>query len=442
MAAAGQAGQAALARGRDAHHGRLRAQRAPATGDGRMGHVARRRGRGQRRAELMEMLTALQVDELGQGEAGPLDGLGRRAGDGEEEGPVGLGDLTVVVPVHHHGADGAVGHDQRDDGEGPEAVRIDGRVRCRADRAAGLRCVSAEEGDVVAQDRAVGLQRGQHPVRSGRRGRSRSDGACAGCPARRGGRRSMRRRRSSSRMAAKTASATCAGSAAVVSARAMVCMRCAVSAATRRRLSFLRLGAGGPQLHVALTAQVGDPHRHRGRRQHRHDAQGVVQLAVAVGGRADDEGKEGGQDADQRHPRGAGEGGGDEGGDGQQADQRDVPAVDGEDDRHRRGPDEGDQGGHGLGPIDAGAPGRWSKAARLLVRARTLPWSAGLLQTLFPCVGRPGQPRRSPGLYVQFRTRAGRAETRVAPRRFRFSLAAAIERWPIGIARRPRGGAG
>ena len=40
-------------------------------------------------------------------------------------------------------------------------------------------------------------------------------------------------------MAAKTASATCAGSAAVVSARAIVCMRCAVSAATRRRRSFL-----------------------------------------------------------------------------------------------------------------------------------------------------------------------------------------------------------
>ena len=39
-------------------------------------------------------------------------------------------------------------------------------------------------------------------------------------------------------MAAKTASATWAGSAAVVSARAMACIRCAVSAATRRRRSF------------------------------------------------------------------------------------------------------------------------------------------------------------------------------------------------------------
>ena len=45
--------------------------------------------------------------------------------------------------------------------------------------------------------------------------------------------------RSSSRRAANTASATWAGSAAVVRARAIACMRCAVSAATRRRRSFL-----------------------------------------------------------------------------------------------------------------------------------------------------------------------------------------------------------
>ena len=93
-------------------------------GNGRMGHVAGRRGRSQGRAELVQVLTALQVDELGQGKPGPLDRLGRRARDGEEEGPIGLGDLSVVVPVHHDGADGVVGHDERDDGEGPEPVRI------------------------------------------------------------------------------------------------------------------------------------------------------------------------------------------------------------------------------------------------------------------------------------------------------------------------------
>ena len=116
-------------------------------------------------------------------------------------------------------------------------------------------------------------------------------------------------------------------------------------------------GAGGPQLHVALTAQVGDPHGNRRRRQHRHDTQRVVELSVTVGWCADDEGKERSEDADKRHPRGAGEGGGDERGNGQEADERDVSPVDGEDDRHRGGPDEGDQGRHGLGPVTARVPG-------------------------------------------------------------------------------------
>ena len=125
MSAAGQTGQTALASDGDAHHGGLCAKCTAAARNGRMGHVAGRRGRSQRRAELVQVLTALQVDELGQGEPGPLDRLGRRAGDGEEEGPIGLGDLSVVVPVHDDGADGVVGHDERDDGEGPEPVRIE-----------------------------------------------------------------------------------------------------------------------------------------------------------------------------------------------------------------------------------------------------------------------------------------------------------------------------
>ena len=167
------------------------------------------------------------------------------------------------------------------------------------------------------------------------------------------------------------------------------------------------LGAGRPQLHVALTAQVGDPHRHRGRRQHRHDAEGVVQLAVTVGGRADDEGEEGGQEADQRHPRGAGEGGGDEGGDGQEPDERDVPAVDGEDDRHRRGPDEGDQGGHGLGPVDAGAPGCGRKLLVSWFGHVLSPGRRALRATLFPWPGGQGQLPPFTGVVRQLRTRSG-----------------------------------
>ena len=176
-----------------------------------------------------------------------------------------------------------------------------------------------------------------------------------------------------------------------------------------------RLGAGRPQLHVALTAQVRDPHRHRGCGQQRHDAQRVVQLAVTVRRRADDEGEEGGQDADQRDPRGAGEGGGDEGGDGQQPDERDVPAVDGEDDRHRRGPDESDQGRHGLGPVDAGAPGGGLK---LLVSwfGHVLSPSVGglVVQTLFPSPGGHGQLPPFTGVVRQLPTLGGRVETPVS----------------------------
>ena len=125
MPAAGQTGQATHFSGRDAHDGGLRAESPPAARNGSMGHVAGRRGCGQGRAELVQVLTPLQVDELGQGEPGPLDRLGRRAGDGEEEGPIRPGDLAVVVPVHDDRADGVVGHDERDDGEGSEAVRIE-----------------------------------------------------------------------------------------------------------------------------------------------------------------------------------------------------------------------------------------------------------------------------------------------------------------------------
>ena len=162
MAAAGEAGQAALADGGDAHHGGLRTQGSPAAGDGRMGDVAGRRGRGQGRAELVQVLTAFQVDELRQGQPGPLDRLGRGGGDGEEKGPVGLGYLTVVVPVHDDRPDGVVRHDQGDDGQRPEPVGVEPMDV----GALALEVVDRlrEEGVVPAQDRAIGVQRGQHPV--------------------------------------------------------------------------------------------------------------------------------------------------------------------------------------------------------------------------------------------------------------------------------------
>ncbi len=163
MAAAGQAGQATFAEGGDAYHGGVRPQGASTAGDGCMGDVAGCRGGGQGRAELMEVLAAFQVDELGQCEPGSLDRLGRGARDGEEEGPIGFGDLTVVVPVHDDRSDGVVRDDQGDDGEGPEPGRAEGRGDVGAlplQVVDGLR----EEGDVVAQNRAVDLQRVQHPV--------------------------------------------------------------------------------------------------------------------------------------------------------------------------------------------------------------------------------------------------------------------------------------
>ena len=126
MPVAGQAVQAAIADGRDAHDGRLRAQ-GPATAcDGGVGHVARRRRCGQGRTQLVQVLASLQVDELGQGETGALDGLSRSARHGEEEGPVGPRDLSVLRPVDDHDADRVVGDNHRDDGQGAEPTRFDG----------------------------------------------------------------------------------------------------------------------------------------------------------------------------------------------------------------------------------------------------------------------------------------------------------------------------
>ncbi len=420
VAAAGQTGQTALASGRDAHHRGLCTQRPSATGDGRMGHIAGRRGRSQRRTELVQMLAALQVDELGEGEPGPLDGLGSSTGDGEEERPVGLGDLTFVVPVHHHGTDGVVGHDEGDDRERTEPIRVEGRVDIGA---IALEVVDGlgEEGDVLTQDRAVGLQGTQHPVRRVVRRVAEAAERLQVAPfVQEGERRSVHAQFVSHGGEDGVGHLRRVGGRRERSRHGLHALcRLGCDAPTPLVPGF---GACGPQLHIALTAEVRDPHRHCGCRQHRDHAQRVVQLAVTVGGRADDEGEERGQNADQRHPRGTGEGSGDEGGDSQESDQRDVPAVDGEDDRHRRSPDQGDEDRHGLGPINAGAP---RGCRKLLVSWFGHVLSAGRRPgrpTLFSSPEGQVQPRRPPGLSWQFLPMRAWGETPVASRRFSFSL--------------------
>ena len=114
-----------------------------------------------------------------------------------------------------------------------------------------------------------------------------------------------------------------------------------------------RLGTRGPQLHVALAAQVGDPHGQRRGGELGHDAERVVQLPIAVRRRADDEREEGRQDADQGDSRRPGEGSGDERADGEQPDEGDVAAEDGEEDGDGGDPEQGDHRGDRLGAVGA-----------------------------------------------------------------------------------------
>ena len=159
------------------------------------------------------------------------------------------------------------------------------------------------------------------------------------------------------------------------------------------------LGPGRPQLHVALPAQVGDPHRHGGRRQHCDDAQRVIQLAIVVGRRADDECEECGHDADERHAGGAGEGRGDEGRKGEQPHERDVPPRDGEDDRHGGGPRQRDERRNGLGTIAAGRPRGGRKLVLAWFGHVVSPGSAGSsLKRYSPGRVTRVNARRSPGL--------------------------------------------
>ena len=105
MSAAREAGQRSLACGGYSHDSRFRSERPPAACDCCMCHVARRGGGSQRRTELVQVLAAFQIDEFGECQASPLDGLGRRAGDGEQEAPVRVRDprswfqCTTTAPM-------------------------------------------------------------------------------------------------------------------------------------------------------------------------------------------------------------------------------------------------------------------------------------------------------------------------------------------------------
>ena len=70
----------------------------------------------------MEVLVALKVDEFGQRQASALHRLRRSAGNREEKAPIRVGDLPVVVPVHHDDTDRVIGHDEWDHGQRTEAA--------------------------------------------------------------------------------------------------------------------------------------------------------------------------------------------------------------------------------------------------------------------------------------------------------------------------------
>ncbi len=175
----------AIARGRDAHDGRLRTQRPATARDGGVGHVARRRRCGQGRTQLVQVLASLQVDELGQGETGTLDGLSRSARHGEEEGPVGPRDLSVLRPVDDHDADRVVGDNHRDDGQGAEPTRFGRRPRCRR---AGRSSSTSDSANRATWSPRTGPslpERARGHRRPPRRARSRTGAGSAGYPRRR-----------------------------------------------------------------------------------------------------------------------------------------------------------------------------------------------------------------------------------------------------------------
>ena len=70
----------------------------------------------------MEVLVSFEVDEFGEGQSGTLHRLRGSARDGEEKAPIGIRDLSVVVPVHHDGTDRVVGDHEGDHGQRAETT--------------------------------------------------------------------------------------------------------------------------------------------------------------------------------------------------------------------------------------------------------------------------------------------------------------------------------
>ena len=192
MPAAGHAGQGTLARRGDADDGGLGAERLPAAGDGGLGHVAGRRGGRQSRAQLVQVQAALEADELGEREPCPLDRLGRGAGDGDEEAPVGLrmsrssSQCTTTAPMVRS---------ETTRGRWP------GRGTGWLDGGHEVGSLPPEIFEGLGEHRHVASRRGPArrgaatagPRRWARQGRSRSDEVCAGRRARPERRRSRRR---------------------------------------------------------------------------------------------------------------------------------------------------------------------------------------------------------------------------------------------------------
>ncbi len=155
MATAGQAEQRALTNHGHPESGRLGTEGTTAAGDGGPSHIAGSGGRRQGRAEVMQVLHAFEVVELNQGQAGTLDGLGGRSGNGEEEALVGFRHRTWLDPMDDEGAHGPIRDDQRDHGQGIESVRIQGLGHGRP-VAPELGDRLGEQRDVLAQDIANG----------------------------------------------------------------------------------------------------------------------------------------------------------------------------------------------------------------------------------------------------------------------------------------------
>ena len=250
------------------------------------------------RAELRSCRCWLRCEavELHQGQAGPLDRLGRGTGDGEEEVLVGGRDLPFGQPLHHHHADGAVRDDQGDDGQGVEGEWGQGRGDGRP-FVGQLGHRSGEQGDIAAQhvtDGAVRIHGRQQGVMRVSARVAEAPVGLEHAPLGGGGKRGG----IDAQLVAQRGEDGI-GHLGRVGRRGQ---------GPGHGLHALRglgrhpppplvagLGAGPPQLHVALRAQVRDPHGHPGAGHLGQHAQQMVELVVLARWGAEHQREEGGQ---------------------------------------------------------------------------------------------------------------------------------------------------